>query len=124
MRADLRGEEVLGISGGCFTVRLIHELDVFSVFEPFFGVSFNASASYTRKSTANTSDSDAKKWHHEYIIPYVQTVIHRRHTCVACDQNGFACGSDSCSCSSKLHHKVYKQYDQMVPCYGHCEYGS
>ena len=34
---------MLGISGGCFSVRLIHELDGFSVFEPVFG-----GASYTR----------------------------------------------------------------------------
>ena len=29
---------MLGISGGCFAVRLIRELDGFLVFEPFFGV--------------------------------------------------------------------------------------
>ena len=29
---------MLGISGGCLSVRLIRELDVYSVFKPFFGV--------------------------------------------------------------------------------------
>ena len=39
---------MLEISGGCFSVRLIRELDVFSLFVPFFG-----GASYTRKYTVN-----------------------------------------------------------------------
>ena len=37
---------MLETSGGCFSVRLIRELDVFSVFASFFG-----GASYTRKYT-------------------------------------------------------------------------
>ena len=51
---------MLETSGGCFSVRLIRELDVFSVFVSFFG-----GASYTRKYTV-----------YIYIYIYIYIIIY------------------------------------------------
>ena len=48
---------MLEISGGCFSVRLIRELDVFSIFVLFIG-----GASYTRKYTVSSFEVPSSRF--------------------------------------------------------------